>query len=85
MYYTYANKLQLLTAVPSAPRATLHTEALETARQYERAALRRIQHMNLNAAELEIRPNKQKGFGFSDDFYDGGGGGQGRQLRSKDV
>lgn len=52
---------QLLTSVPSAPRSALQAEALQIARSYEREARQRIQHMNIAAADLDIRHGKNPG------------------------
>lgn len=77
---------QLLTSVPSTPRLTLQSDALKTAKDYEREARRRIQHMNIAATELEIRGNKGTGRPFSDadELYGGGQMGLNtRELRSR--
>lgn len=72
---------RLLIAPPIIPRASLHTDALATAKEYERAALRRIQHMNLTAANLEIVSSKPRGFSvFGDDYHQEGSN---RELRSR--
>ena len=84
---------QLLTSVPSAPRSALQSSTLETANAYEREARRRIQHMNINGADLEIKVAKRNGMGGMggggggmDEFFDVGfgaaSGGSGRELRS---
>ncbi|KUJ21153.1 COP9 signalosome-like protein complex subunit 1 [Mollisia scopiformis] len=66
---------RVLTSVPSAPRAALQSSVLKTAKDYEREAMRRIQHMNILAADVDIKSrNKLPG---GDDFFDGG-----RELRS---
>lgn len=74
---------QLLTSVPSAPRAALQSSALAAAKEYEREARRRIQHMNINGADLQINVSKRPGLGGMADMgyidLDAGGG---RELRS---
>lgn len=45
---------RLLTSVPSLPRVALQSSALAAAREYEQEARRRIQHMNIQSAELGI-------------------------------
>ncbi|KAH9222745.1 COP9 signalosome-like protein complex subunit 1 [Leptodontidium sp. 2 PMI_412] len=87
---------RLLTSVPSAPRSSLQSSTLKTVNEYEREARRRIQHMNIHGADLEIKATKRNGMGMGmgssggmDDFFDGGfggggGGGGGRELRSRD-
>ncbi len=70
--------LQLLTSVPSAPRATLQSDTLKTAKEYEREARRRIQHMNIAAADLEIKGKRGNQLGSMDNLYD-----HGRDLRSR--
>ncbi|KAH8752128.1 COP9 signalosome-like protein complex subunit 1 [Hyaloscypha sp. PMI_1271] len=69
---------RLLTSVPSAPRSALQANTLETAKEYEREAHRRIQHMNIVAADLEIKGGKRVGLAPIDDLFD-----DGRQLRSR--
>ncbi|KAF8863794.1 COP9 signalosome-like protein complex subunit 1 [Acephala macrosclerotiorum] len=72
---------RLLTSVPSAPRATLQASTLQTAKEYEREACRRIQHMNIHGADLEIKGKKNANqLPGVDEFYDAGIGG--RELRS---
>ncbi|KAE8451956.1 hypothetical protein EG329_002120 [Mollisiaceae sp. DMI_Dod_QoI] len=71
---------RLLTSVPSAPRASLHSSTLKTANEYEREARRRIQHMNIHSADLEIKGKKSNQLPGIDDFLDAGMGG--RELRS---
>ncbi|KAH8595793.1 COP9 signalosome-like protein complex subunit 1 [Bisporella sp. PMI_857] len=79
---------RLLTSVPAAPRATLHSDALKTARLYEQEALLRIQQMNIVAADLEVR-SKGKGTASLDDAFNqndtftGSFGAGGRNLRSR--
>ena len=76
-----ANQIQLLTSVPSAPRSTLQRDALKTAKGYEREARRRIQQMNIAAADLDIKAPKRGGgqqLGSMDELFDGG-----RELRSR--
>ncbi|KAK0124496.1 hypothetical protein ONS95_009446 [Cadophora gregata] len=77
---------RLLTSVPSAPRSNLQSSTLKTAKEYELEARRRIQHMNINGADLEIKASKRNplGPGGMDDFFEGGFGGVsgGRELRS---
>jgi hypothetical protein len=65
-----------LTSVPSTPRSALQANTLETAKEYEREARRRIQQMNIVAADLEIKGGKRALAGIDDMFDDG------RQLRS---
>ncbi|EKD20537.1 26S proteasome subunit RPN7 [Drepanopeziza brunnea f. sp. 'multigermtubi' MB_m1] len=75
---------RLLTSLPSAPRSSLHNLALETAKEYERETRLRIQHMNIQGADLEIKGNKRNvafNSGLDNDFFDGGFG-RGRDLRS---
>jgi len=71
---------KLLTSVPSAPRSSLHADALKTAKEYEREARRRIQHMNIAGAELEIRSKRNNNMGNSDDLSWGAAT---RELRSR--
>ncbi|KAL3419638.1 cop9 signalosome subunit 1 [Phlyctema vagabunda] len=63
---------RLLTSVPSLPRANLQSATLATARNYEREAQRRIQHMNILSTELELKNPKPThgsgGGGYGDDF-----------------
>lgn len=68
----------MLTSVPSAPRAALQSSVLKTAKDYEREAMRRVQHMNIHAADLEIKSKKLPG---GDDFFETSFG-SGRELRS---
>jgi COP9 signalosome complex subunit 1 len=73
---------QLLTSVPSSSRAALHNEVLKTAKEYEREARRRIQHMNIVAADIEIKGNKNRShLGAMDEFF-ADSIGSGRELRS---
>jgi COP9 signalosome complex subunit 1 len=39
----------------------MQAEALKTAKEFERQARRRIQHMNIAAADLDMRPAKKQG------------------------
>ncbi|KAG4424901.1 hypothetical protein IFR04_001872 [Cadophora malorum] len=78
---------RLLTSVPSAPRSALQSSTLKTAKEYELEARRRIQHMNIHGADLEIKASKRNPLGpggAMDDFFEGGfgGGAGGRELRS---
>ncbi|KAL2074596.1 hypothetical protein VTL71DRAFT_8374 [Oculimacula yallundae] len=85
---------RLLTSRPSAPRSSLQTSTLTTAKEYEREARRRIQHMNINGADLDIKATKRNDRGIGgmsgggmDDFFDnsfgsGSAGGGNRDLRS---
>ncbi|KAG0646976.1 COP9 signalosome complex subunit 1 [Hyphodiscus hymeniophilus] len=78
---------RVLTSVSSSSRATLHNEALKTAKEYEREARRRIQHMNIVSADLELKGGKARGsqmgqMGGMDDLFSEGMGG-GRELRSR--
>jgi COP9 signalosome complex subunit 1 len=78
--------IQLLTSVPSAPRSTLQGDALKTAKEYEREARRRIQHMNIAGAELEIKGAKGRGnnqLSGLDDMNWGGMASNTRELRSR--
>jgi COP9 signalosome complex subunit 1 len=52
---------QILTSAPSAARPAMQAQALATAKNYEREARRRIQHMNIAAADLDIRAGKKQG------------------------
>lgn len=75
--------LQLLTSVPSVARASLQASTLATAHEYEREARRRIQHMNIAGADLEVKSPKKNAlsaFGGGDDWENSMGGG--RTLRS---
>ncbi|KAF4637910.1 hypothetical protein G7Y89_g172 [Cudoniella acicularis] len=64
---------RLLEAVPSSPRASLQKEALDMAENYEREARRRILHMNLSMADLEVRGPKRSGMSqAADDFFGNG-------------
>jgi COP9 signalosome complex subunit 1 len=63
-----ADKNQLLTSVPTAPRAALQTSTLAAAKEYEREARRRIQQMNIHGAELYISGAKRSGLGAMADM-----------------
>ncbi|TVY82137.1 COP9 signalosome complex subunit [Lachnellula suecica] len=75
---------RLLEAVPSNPRTELQRGALKVTDDYSREARRRIMHMNVNMADLEVKSTKSRGFGQgfggSDDLY---GEPVGRELRSR--
>lgn len=73
---------QILTSVPSAARSTMQSEALKTAKEYEREAQRRIQHMNITAVDLDIRQVKKGG--PHDEYMENNGlHASHRELRSK--
>ncbi|CZS94028.1 hypothetical protein WAI453_001372 [Rhynchosporium graminicola] len=71
---------RILTSLPSAPRSSLQTSTLTTAKEYEREARRRIQHMNINGADLDVKASKHNGLSVSGmtDFFEGGFGGGNR-------
>jgi len=73
---------QLLEAVPSNPRTKLQRDALEMTDDYTREARRRIMHMNVSMADLEVKGSKRGGHlaGMDDLFSEG----MGRELRSRD-
>lgn len=81
IYMTRTDCIKVLTSVPSAPRAALQASVLKTAKDYEREAMRRIQHMNIHAADLEIKSGRHGKLPGGDDFYDVGFS-SGRELRS---
>lgn len=67
-------------------------KALQTANEYEKEARRRILHMNIVAADLEIKGGKRQqglggmgGIGGVDDFFDQGGMIGGRELRPRNT
>jgi COP9 signalosome complex subunit 1 len=64
--------------VPTIPRSRLHADALNTAKEYEREARRRVQHMNIAGGDLEVKGKGRGGNGFDLDDSFGGG----RTLRS---
>ncbi|PBP22723.1 26S proteasome subunit RPN7 [Diplocarpon rosae] len=79
---------RLLTSLPAAPRSSLQSAALATAKDYEREARRRIQHMNILGADLEIKGNKRNGINsgsMDTELYDGGFSGSSRELRASRV
>ncbi|TAQ86487.1 hypothetical protein B7494_g5184 [Chlorociboria aeruginascens] len=86
---------RLLTSVPSAPRSTLQNDTIRTAKEYEREARRRIQHMNLIVADLEVKgPKKSHGFGGNmgsmgmatmDELYHNDGMVTQRELRPRNM
>jgi COP9 signalosome complex subunit 1 len=53
------DSLQLLTSVPSLPRAALQAQTLESAENYEREMRNRILRMNILGAGLEAKPQKK--------------------------
>lgn len=80
--------MQLLTSVPNLPRSTLQSSTLAAAREYEREARRRIQHMNIAGSDLELKNTKKQTmnlgqFGQAPDDWDAGiTASLGRNLRS---
>jgi COP9 signalosome complex subunit 1 len=56
----------------------MQSEALKTAKEFEREARRRIQHMNIAAADLDMKHVKKQG--SFDDYLDNG---LPRELRSR--
>lgn len=75
-------QIQLLTSTPSAPRSAMQSEALKTAKEFEREARRRIQHMNIASADLDMRHTKKTG--ALDDLLDNGLlGSNHRELRPR--
>jgi len=76
---------KLLTSVPSAPRSALQSDALKTAKEYEREARRRIQQMNIVAADLEIKGTKNRNLGSLDDIGSWDLGPKGRELRGRQA
>ena len=67
--------------MPSEPRPNLQRDALKTAKDYEREARRRLLHMNIVAADLDIKVSKRgagQQLGPMDELFDGG-----RELRSR--
>lgn len=73
---------KLLTSTPSAPRSAMQSEALKTAKEFEREARRRIQHMNIASADLDMRHTKKSG--ALDDLLDNGLlGSNHRELRPR--
>ncbi|RDW83225.1 COP9 signalosome-like protein complex subunit 1 [Coleophoma crateriformis] len=74
---------RVVTAVPSDARARLQASTLAVAREYERELRRRILHMNIAEADLEVKNPKKHAlatFGGADDWEDSMGAG--RALRS---
>jgi hypothetical protein len=57
------NVAQLLESRKIDPRADLQREALRVAEEYEKEASRRILHMQISMAGLEVRGAKQRGHG----------------------
>jgi hypothetical protein len=53
------NRLQLLTSVPSLPRAALQSQTLASAKAYEREMRHRLQRMNILGAGLEVKGTKK--------------------------
>jgi COP9 signalosome complex subunit 1 len=61
----------------------MQSEALKTSKEFEREARRRIQHMNIAAADLDMR-HVRKGQGSYDDYLDNGIlNAASRELRSR--
>jgi COP9 signalosome complex subunit 1 len=74
--------IQLLTSPPTSLRSAMQSDALKTAREYEREARRRIQHMNIASADLDIRLGKKQG--TLDELLDNGAlGSSHRELRPR--
>jgi COP9 signalosome complex subunit 1 len=61
----------------------MQSEALKTSKEFEREARRRIQHMNIAAADLDMR-HVRKGQSSYDDYLDNGIlNAASRELRSR--
>lgn len=76
---------QLLTSVPSLPRAALQSQTLTSAKAYEREMRHRLQRMNILGAGLEVKSTKKSqgpgqgpgsGIPFADIMYSGDGRGE---------